>query len=86
VGKQVSVAGMRQTWRRVASQTGPGDHLYLMSLEDLEGMLEVLIPSDVYRRGRSDLSTGQPFVVEGVMGIAADNAEPFLRASRIRSL
>ena len=53
LGERVRVAGMRQTWRR--SQTTRGDYIYFLSLEDLEGMLDVIITSDIYRKYRGTL-------------------------------
>jgi len=44
-GQRVWLAGMRQTWRRSAAEHG--ETIYLMSFEDLEGMLDVLIPGAV---------------------------------------
>ncbi len=82
VGQRVKVAGMRQTWRRTA--TARGDFVYFMALEDLEGMLDVVITGDVYRRSRAALSdTAGPFVLEGVMERDAATGEPSLRAQRI---
>src|SRR4030043_1100463 len=61
--QHVRVAGMRQIWRR--SITTRGEYIYFMSLEDLEGMLDVVITADVCRRCRTALSTPGPYVVEG---------------------
>jgi DNA polymerase III alpha subunit len=82
VGQRVRVAGMRQTWRRFAS-TRRGDYLYFMSLEDLEGMLDVVIFGDVYRRYRSALSTPGPFVIEGMVELDPARGEPVIRAERV---
>jgi len=82
--QQVRVAGMRQIWRR--SMTTRGDYIYFMSLEDLEGMLDVVITSDVYRRSKAALSTGGPFVVEGIVTLDAQKGEPSIRAERILPL
>ena len=84
VGQSLRVAGMRQTWRR--SLTARGDYIYFMSLEDLEGMLDVIIPSNVYRRCRKALSGAGPYVVEGVAEMEAESGEPFIRAGNIWSL
>jgi len=81
LGKKVLVGGMRQTWRR--SPTTRGDFIYFMSLEDLEGMLDVVIFSDVYRRSREALSTPGPYIVEGTVEYNAEQGEPFIRAERI---
>jgi DNA polymerase III alpha subunit len=72
---------MRQTWRR--SRTSHGDYIYFLALEDLEGMLDVVIYSDVYRRSRADLSGPGPYIVEGVVEYDQEKGEPFIRAERI---
>jgi DNA-directed DNA polymerase III PolC len=82
VGQRVRVAGMRQTWHRFASAQR-GDYIYFMSLEDLEGMLDVVIFGDVYRRRRSALSTPGPFVIEGVVELDPARGEPVIRAERV---
>ena len=84
LGERVRVAGMRQTWRR--SLTTRGDYLYFLSLEDLEGMLDVIISSDVYRRCRSELSGHGPFIIEGSVILDSEKFEPFIRAERIWSV
>lgn len=77
----VTVAGMRQTWRRRPNENGQLD--YILSLEDLEGILEVRIPARVYRRDRAALAGAGPYLVEGRMELASDAEEPFLLAYRI---
>lgn len=86
VGQRVKVAGMRQTWRRTwrRTRTGRGDYIYFMSLEDLEGMLDVVIFGDVYHRQRTALASGAgPFVIEGVVERDSEREEPVLRAEKI---
>jgi len=82
--QHVRVAGMRQIWRR--SRTTRGDYIYFMSLEDLEGMLDVVITSEVYQRTRTALSTGGPYVIEGRMDLDSQRGEPFIRAERVWAL
>jgi DNA-directed DNA polymerase III PolC len=84
LGQMVRVAGMRQTWRR--SSAGEGNFVYFMSLEDLEGMTEVVIPGWVYSRGKAALNTSGPYVIEGRMEWDAERGEPFLRAEKIEAL
>jgi DNA polymerase III alpha subunit len=81
VGRHVRVAGMRQTWRR--SRTAGGEAIYFMSFEDLDGMLDVVILSDVYRRSRSALKEVGPYLVDGLVEVDRTNGEPFIRAERI---
>jgi DNA polymerase-3 subunit alpha len=84
LGQHVRVAGTRQVWRR--SITTRGDYIYFMSLEDLEGMLDVVITSDVYRHSKLALSTAGPYVVEGMISLDNQRGEPVIRAERIWSL
>jgi DNA polymerase III alpha subunit len=82
--QQVRVAGMRQIWRR--SRTTRGDYIYFMSLEDLEGMLDVVITSEVYKRSRAALSTAGPYVVEGWVALDSQRGEPRIHAEKIWAL
>ncbi len=82
--QHVRVAGMRQTWRR--SITTRGEYIYFMSLEDLEGMLDVVITAEVYRQSKAALSTPGPYVVEGRVDLDNQRGEPFIRAERIWTL
>jgi DNA-directed DNA polymerase III PolC len=84
VGKHVRIAGMRQFWRR--SETRYGKVIYIMTLEDLEGMINVLIPSDIYNRSKKELSGSGPYLIEGLVEIDEERGEPFLRAEQIELL
>ena len=84
VGRQVLVAGTRQAWHR--SLTSRGDYLYFLSLEDLDGMLDVIIFPDVYRRYQKILRGPGPYLIEGVVELEAGQIEPSLRAKRVSSL
>jgi DNA polymerase III alpha subunit len=81
LGQKVRVAGMRQTWHRTA--TASGGFIYFMSLEDLDGMLDVVIFGDVYRRHRQALATPGPYVLEGNVELDPGRGEPAIRAERI---
>jgi DNA polymerase III alpha subunit len=81
VGQRVRVAGMRQTWRR--GSTNKGERLYVMSLEDLEGILNVVIFPEVYNRLRREISGSGPYVVEGQVDIDQRVGEPYLRVEII---
>ncbi len=80
LNERVRVAGMRQTWRR--SRTTAGDYIYFMALEDLEGMLDVVILGEVYRRNRTALSGPGPYVLEGMVEFDQEKGEPFIRLER----
>jgi DNA-directed DNA polymerase III PolC len=85
VGQRVRLAGMRQSWTRSAA-TGRGGYVYFMSLEDLEGMLDVVIPGEVYNRNRAALSGAGPFVIEGMVAFDAGRGEPVIHAERVWKL
>jgi DNA polymerase III subunit alpha len=80
LGRQVRVAGTQQTWR--PSRTSQGERIYFMSLEDLEGMIDVLVPDDVYRRSRGVFSSRHPFVLEGMVNLDNARGEPFIRVEK----
>ena len=78
----VRVGGMRQILRR--SQTARGEWMAFLSLEDLEGILDVIIFPDVYARSRSALSSSAfPLVVEGKVELDPTSGEPILTAQKI---
>ncbi len=81
VGQSVRVAGLRQISHR--SQTGKGETMMFMTLEDLEGLLDVVFFPDVYRRVSGLLSGTQPFLVTGVIEEDRERGEPLLRAERV---
>jgi DNA polymerase III alpha subunit len=79
-GQWVRVAGMRQTWQR--ARASQGEPIYWMALEDLEGMLQVEISANVFRRYRAVFAGGEPMVVEGEVDLDEAVGEPFIRAIR----
>ena len=81
VGQRVRVAGLQFT--RQQRRTINGEQIYLLDLEDLEGMLLVVIPEDVYRRHRAVFSREIPFIVEGEIGLEGRFNEPSIRAERV---
>lgn len=80
-GQRLRVAGVRQSWRRAF--TGRGDPIYFMALEDLEGVVNVVIPKTIYDRFRSVLTDKGPYVIEGLVEIAPEAEEASLRAEKI---
>jgi DNA polymerase III alpha subunit len=84
LGQRLRVAGMRQTWRR--SRTSDGDYIYFMGLEDLEGMLRVIISAEVYRRCRPTIKGSGPYIIEGVLEMDDRQSEPVLHAERVWSI
>jgi DNA polymerase III alpha subunit len=62
-GQTVRLLGVRQTLQRVQGQEG--EPYYALELEDLEGIVTVIIPERFYRQFHHVLSTRSPIVVEG---------------------
>ncbi|HEX7596657.1 MAG TPA: DNA polymerase III subunit alpha, partial [Polyangia bacterium] len=58
IGRRVTVAGVRQSSHR--SKTARGDLMMFLTLEDLEGLLDVILFPDVLRQARSALSSPAP--------------------------
>lgn len=84
IGSRVRIAGMRQTWRRV--MTARGEPMYFMSLDDLEGMLNVVVSAEVYRKHRNAFSTAGPYLIEGEVILDETAGEPFIRCSACSAL
>lgn len=84
LNQEVRVAGMRQSWRRV--RTSAGGYIYFMDLADLEGTLRIVVPGEVYTRGRGAFREGVPVLIEGRLELGRDSEEPVLRASRVAGL
>jgi DNA polymerase III alpha subunit len=81
VGEQVTIAGMRQFWRR--STTRRGETIYIMTLEDLEGMINVMILPMIYKTHQSEFSGHGPYIIEGTIELDQERSEPFLIAEKI---
>ncbi|MFN2213380.1 MAG: DNA polymerase III subunit alpha [Anaerolineales bacterium] len=80
LGQRVRVAGLQFT--RAQRRTKDGKSIYLLDLEDLDGMLLVVIAEDVYHRHRAAFSRENPFIVEGVIGLEGRFNETAIRAER----
>jgi DNA polymerase III alpha subunit len=84
IGQRVTVAGVRQTSHR--NRTAKGEAMLFLTLEDLSGMLDVVLFPNAYRQAREVVSSSRPFLVTGTMEMDASKGEPFLRAERTASL
>jgi DNA-directed DNA polymerase III PolC len=84
IGQRVTVAGIRQSSHR--SKTVKGDSMMFLSLEDLSGMLDVIIFPEVYQRARAGLGSKTPILVTGSMELDDDRSEPYLRAEKVTRL
>jgi DNA polymerase III alpha subunit len=84
IGQRVTVAGVRQTSHR--SRTAKGEPMLFLPLEELSGMLEVILFPQVYRQAREIVSSGRPFLVTGMVELDAGRGEPFLKAEKVTAL
>ena len=81
VGQRVTVAGLRQSGH--ASRTAKGESMMFLTLEDLSGMLDVVLFPDAYRRARNFIHSSGVILVTGTMEMDAGRGEPLLRAERL---
>jgi DNA polymerase III alpha subunit len=81
IGRRVTVAGMRQTSHR--SRTAKGDSMLFLTVEDLEGTLDVILFPEVYRVARPLFDSNKPFLITGIMEMDVERGEPFLRAEKV---
>lgn len=84
IGRRVTVAGVRQTSRR--SRTAKGDMMLFLTIEDLQGTLDVILFPDVYRVSISFLDSNPPMLITGVMEMDRERGEPYLRAEKVASI
>jgi DNA polymerase III subunit alpha len=84
IGQQVRVAGIRQSMHR--SRTAQGELMAFLSIEDQQGMLDLVVFPVVYEQHRSVLSSRNPLIVEGVIELDESHTEPFLRVERAELL
>lgn len=80
-GQRVKVAGVRQVFRR--SRTAAGDWMAFLTLEDLDGTLDVIFRPDIYRKYRSALGSNALMIIEGQMQDQPGRNEPVLLAERM---
>jgi DNA polymerase-3 subunit alpha len=84
VGKRVTVAGVRQAGRR--SKTARGDWMMFLTLEDLDGMLDVVVWPEAYRRARQALDSRGALLVTGAMDMDARRGEAVLVAESVMTV
>jgi DNA polymerase III subunit alpha len=81
LGQRVTVAGLRQSGHR--SLTAKGESMMFFTLEDLSGMLDVVLFPDVYRRVRAFIHSPEPLLVTGLVESDPARPEPLLRAEKV---
>jgi DNA polymerase III alpha subunit len=81
IGQKISVAGVRQAGRR--SKTAHGDWMMFLTLEDLDGMMDVVVWPKAYQQSRHALASNGPILVSGSMVLDSKRGEPVLDADKI---
>lgn len=84
IGERVRVAGIRQSWHR--SRTARNETMAFISLEDLEGVLDVVVFPTLYRQCRNILAEAIPMLIEGTILVESNQVEPILHAEKIWKL
>ncbi len=80
-GQRVTVAGIRQTGH--SSRTAKGEVMMFLTLEDLSGMLDVVLFPNVYRQARGFIYSSEPLLVTGIVEMDSNRGEPLLRAEKV---
>jgi DNA polymerase-3 subunit alpha len=81
IGERISVAGVRQTWRRLRSRSN--QMMCFLTLEDLEGSLQVLVSPSLYNAYHRNFQENGLFLVEGVIEAVNDQERICLIAEKI---
>lgn len=84
IGQRVTIAGIRQTSRR--SRTARGEMMLFLTIEDLSGMLDVIVFPDVYQRAKTIASSNSPMLITGTVEVDNERDEPFLKAEKVERL
>jgi error-prone DNA polymerase len=81
IGQRLTVAGVRQSGHR--SRTAKGETMMFLTLEDLAGMLDVVLFPDAYRLSQQALHSSAALLVTGVVESDPSRAEPLLRVEKV---
>ena len=60
--------------------------MLFLTLEDIDGVLDVVLFPDVYYQARPIIKSKAPFLVTGMIELDVDQDEPFLRAEKVLKL
>jgi DNA polymerase III alpha subunit len=83
-GQRVTVAGIRQSGH--SSRTAKGEAMMFLTLEDLAGMLDVVLFPAIYRQARGIIHSSEPLLVTGVVEMDSTRGELLLRAEKVARL
>ncbi|PKO05289.1 MAG: hypothetical protein CVU41_11670 [Chloroflexi bacterium HGW-Chloroflexi-3] len=84
IGESIVVAGLRLSSHR--ARTARGELMLFMSIEDLEGMLEVVFFPPVYQQYRQVLRSSGPYLIRGVVERDSDDGDLWLRAEKVKTI
>ncbi len=84
LGKSIVVAGLRNSSHR--TRTARGELMLFLSLEDLDGMLEVVFFPPVYHQFRQVLRSNGPFLIRGIVEQDSEEGDMWLRAEKVKAL
>jgi DNA polymerase-3 subunit alpha len=60
--------------------------MLFLTIEDLQGTLDVILFPDVYRLAKSFLDSNSPLLITGVMETDKERGEPYLRAEKVTAI
>ncbi|MBE0411693.1 MAG: hypothetical protein IBX69_18355 [Anaerolineales bacterium] len=83
-GQYVRVVGLRMMWRSRKLKTGTP--FYFMTLEDLDGYIDVLISDDVHKRHHIEIFQDYPLLIEGFVETDKMSGVPYIRANKIKAI
>jgi DNA polymerase III alpha subunit len=72
--------------KRNRSRTAKGEAMMFLSLEDLAGMLNMVLFPGVYRQSRGFIHSSDPLLVTGLVEMGAGHGESLLRAKKVTRL
>jgi DNA polymerase III alpha subunit len=84
IGRRVTIAGVRQTSHR--SRTAKGDSMLFLTVEDINGTLDVILFPDAYRATKHLLDSTRPFLITGMMEMDSERGEPYMKAEKLVSI
>jgi DNA-directed DNA polymerase III PolC len=82
-GQHVRVAGVRQVSRR--SQTERGERMLFLTIEDMSGVIDIIVQPKLYRWKKQLLTSRSPLLFAGIVEIN-EMMEPYIIAEEIMSL
>ena len=84
IGESIVVAGLRLSSHR--ARTARGELMLFLSIEDLEGMLEVVFFPPIYQQYRQILRSSGPYLIRGIVERDADGGDLWLRAEKVKTI